>query len=151
VIDTQKLQVVPANAPKFIEWLKTRGGLAVWGCLDLGDAGRTWTTPFLQADGSPTPKPHWSASDAPIRHVTDASEVEVCVDVEVKRFRVGLKRGSGLTVNVTDAATRKIREAVAKAGDGAYYGFDYGTQEAVILKPDTVVPLSEWKPSPEST
>lgn len=57
-------------------------------------------------------------------------------DIEVKRFHIGLRMGSqGLIVKVTDGGTRRIRHEVAKAGDGAYYTFDYGTQEAVIMRP----------------
>lgn len=150
MIDTKKHQIVPADAERIADWLKNRGGLFIWGCLDLGSAGRTWTTPATNADGTPVTKPHWSASNTPIRHITDIADVEVCHDKEVKRFRVGLKRGSGFRIDVSDAGSAKIKREVAKAGDGAYHEFDYETQEAVIMAPDKVVPLSEWNPSPVS-
>ena len=57
-------------------------------------------------------------------------------DIEVKRFRVGVRWGSqGFTLKVTDGGSRRIRREVSKAGDGAYHVFDYMTQEAVIMKP----------------
>jgi len=39
---------------------------------------------------------------------------------------------------------RSIRTAVAKAGEGAYHTFDYATQEAVILKPESQIPLPDY-------
>jgi len=33
------------NAPKFWEWLRTRGGIAVWKSINLGNAGASWSTP----------------------------------------------------------------------------------------------------------
>ena len=57
-------------------------------------------------------------------------------DIEVKRFRVGVRWGSqGFMLKVTDGGTRRIWKEVSKAGEGAYYRFDYMTQEAVIMKP----------------
>jgi hypothetical protein len=71
--------------------------------------------------------------------------VLVSKDVEVKRFRVGVRAGSqGLSLKVTDGGTRRIRSAVKRAGEGAYYKFDYSTQEAVIFKPGTQIPLLEF-------
>lgn len=49
-----------------------------------------------------------------------------------------------MQIKCTDAATRRIRAEVAKAGDGAYYVFDYATQEAVIMKPESQVSLLEF-------
>jgi hypothetical protein len=79
--------------------------------------------------------------------ITSAADIDVIKDREVKRFRVGLRRGAqGMSIKVTDAGTRRIREAVTKAGDGAHYVFDYETQEAVILAPESKIPLDQWKP-----
>lgn len=146
MIDTVKHQCTAENAAKMKEWLATRGGLAIWGCLDLARAGQTWTTPVNGPDGQPVSKPHWSASTEPIRIITDAADVEVCVDKEVKRFRVAIRRGAqGFSFKCTDHSSQRIRKEVEKAGKGAYHVFDYDTQEAVIMAPDKVIPLSEWK------
>jgi hypothetical protein len=146
VIDVKKHQVTAENAAMFKDWLIARGGLAVWESQDFSRGGQSWTTPLNQADGTPTPRPHWSCREAPDRVVTDVAEVEVCVDKEVRRFRVAVRMGSqGMSLKLTDAATRKVREAVAKAGKGAYHRFDYETQEAVIFAPEKVVPLTEWE------
>ncbi len=50
------------EASKVHSWLSTRGGIAVWTCLDLSCAGRTMFAPGTY-DGKVTDetmKPHWS-------------------------------------------------------------------------------------------
>lgn len=70
----------------------------------------------------------------------------VAIDREVKRFHVAIRMGSqGFSMKCTDGASRRIRSAVAKAGEGAYHVFDYTTQEAVIMAPEKVIPLPEWE------
>jgi hypothetical protein len=55
--------------------------------------------------------------------------------VEVKRFHIGVRLGSqGFIVKLTDGATRRVWKEIAKAGEGSFCRFDYGTQEAVIYK-----------------
>lgn len=145
-IDATKLQVNAEHAAKFKDWLANRGGLLIWQSVDLSDPGATMTSPYRGPDGEVVTKPHWKMGDMPIRHITSIDDIEVCVDKEVKRFRVGVRRGSqGFTYKVTDGGSRKIRAAVEKAGVGAYHVFDYMTQEAVIMAPDKVIPLAEWK------
>lgn len=136
--------VMPENAERIKTWLDTRGGLALWRSLQIGD-DRTWTTPVLGPGGEPTTKPHWSVETKPYRIITDPTEVRVVVPKEVKRFRVGVRMGSqGLSLKVTDGGTRRIRKEVAKAGEGAWYEFDYGTQEAVIFVPGEAVSLLDY-------
>lgn len=130
--------VTSENVAWISEWLKTRGGIAIWESLDLSDPGRTVTTPRLQANGEPVTKPGWKYSDAPVRIITDPAEVWVSVDEEVKRFHV-----AGFTLKVTDGGSRRIRREVEKAGEGAYHVFDYNTQEAVILRPVSQARLDE--------
>jgi len=77
--------------------------------------------------------------------ITDPNEVGVSLDREVRRFRVGVRAGrQGLSLKVTDGGSRKIKAAVEKAGEGAYYVFDYYNQEAVILAPEKTCSLTEW-------
>jgi len=137
-------EVTEENAPKFLDWIAKRGGVAVWPSVDLSDLGFSMSSPALTPDGQPTPKPHWKLAAEPSRVITDASEIDVVTWKEVKRFRVGVCRGDGFSFVLTDGATRKVRAAVAKAGEGATHRFDYMTQEAVILLPDVVVPLDKW-------
>lgn len=135
----------PEDAPRIWEWITNRGGIVRWPSVDLADLGRSWTTPYKDEHGEVrTEAPHWKAP-RPSHHITDIDDVCVAVDREVKRFRVAIRRSSnGLSMKVTDAGSRRIREAVAKAGVGAYHTFDYETQEAVIMAPESVLPLSRW-------
>ena len=133
------------DAPKIASWLRERGGLAVWSSINLSNPGTSWTTPLNDANGQPITKPTWESASEPERVITDLAEVVVSIDKEVKRFRVGVRMGgNGLQLKVTDGGTRRIRSAVAKAGEGAYYVFDYSQQQAVIMAPERVVPLTEW-------
>ncbi len=139
---TEKIRVKAEHAPRFKDWLANRGGIAVWESLDLGNPGSVFT-PAKEEDGRDYTKPHWRYGDKPERIVTDPAEVEVMIVKEVKRFHVGIKPGSGLMLVLTDGATRRVRKEVAKAGEGAWYEFD--SQDAVIMVPEKVVPLTEWK------
>jgi len=137
--------VTPENAAKFDEWIRTRGGLAIWRSVNLSNPGTSWITPAKNADGTPVTKPTWEAANEPERIITDAADVLVSKDVEVKRFHVGIRLGGqGLSYKVTDGGSRRIRSAVAKAGEGAYHLFDYSSQEAVIFKPESQIPLFEF-------
>jgi hypothetical protein len=136
------------HAEKFLNWIEERGGVAVWLSADLSDPGKSWSSPAL-TDGQPTQKPSWQSADAPVAVITDPTEIGVMVDEEVKRFHVDVRRGSqGLSLKCTDAGSRRIRREVARAGEGAYYEFDYGTQEAVIMKPSRMYPLTEYRAEP---
>lgn len=133
------------NAEKIWGWMKTRGGLAVWRSVDLSDPGRSVTTPYNDAEGHRTTKPHWKYDDHPERIITDPAEVVVETYKEVRRFKIAVRPGSqGMSFKLTDHSSQKVRDACKKAGEGATYEFDYGTQEAVILVPASAVPLKEW-------
>lgn len=143
-IDTEKLQVSSKNAYTIWQWLRSRGGLFVWPSVDLARSGESWTTPKLDPQGAINGKPHWRYGNTP-REITDPDEVEVTEDKEVKRFRVGIRASQGMSLKVTDGGTRRIRAAVGRAGIGAFYIFDYGTQEAVIMAPaGKAVPIAEY-------
>lgn len=137
--------VTAENAEKISKWMRERGGIAVWSSINLSNLDAGWTTPARNEDGTPAGKPSWQADEIP-EIITDPAEVSVSFDKEVGRFRVAVRRGSqGLSFKVTDGGTRRIRKAVAKAGEGAYYKFDYETQQAVIMAPDKTMTLIEWR------
>ena len=140
-----KHKIAAENAEKMLEWIKSRGGLAIWNSVNLSNPGSSWTTPANKEDGTPTAKPSWELADKPERIITDASECEVITAKEVKRFHVAIRRGSeGFSFKLTDASSRKVKEAVKKAGNEAWYEFDYGSQECVILVPGTKINLVDW-------
>lgn len=136
------------DAAKEADWIKNRGGVAVWEIQLIGGGPnntRAYSTPAQKLDGSPMDKPHWSVGNKPNYIVTDPAEISVVVPREVKRFCVSIRRGKqGMTFKCSDVSSRKIRERVSKAGEGAWYEFDYNTQEAVILVPDQEISLKEW-------
>lgn len=143
-------QVVPENAATIMEWINTRGGLALWGSVNLSNLGASWTAPVNDEQGQPKGRPHWSAANEPYRVITDPAEVEVTVPLEVKRFRVATRMGSqGFMVKLTDASARRLRKAVDRAAERtadkqAWYQFDYDTQEAVIYVNAKVIPLADF-------
>ena len=148
-MNQNKLACAPENAEKFKDWLANRGGIAFWRSVSLSDPGRTMSTPATHQDGKPATKPHWMMGEKPDRIITDINDVEVVLEKVVKRFHVAVRMGSqGMSFKVTDGGTRRIRAEVAKAGEGAWYQFDYDAYEnCVILKPDRVIPLKDFDPT----
>lgn len=136
---------IDGNVAKYIvDWIKSGRGVAVWGCaeLSLGNM-KDVLTPARDHEGNPTLKPSWRQHNEP-REIFEALNCfEVAIEKEVKRFRVGLKRGRGFSVVVTDGAQRRIDKYLEKYED-SWQVFDYDTQEAVILVPSEVVPLPEY-------
>jgi len=103
-------------------------------------------TPAYDTDGKPYSKPHWKYAAAPDFIVTDPSKVILNQYQELKRFHIAIRLGgSGMMLKCTDASTRKIKRAVEQAGENARYEFDYLTQEAVILVPESTVTLDTLK------
>jgi hypothetical protein len=134
-----KITTSGENAAKLLNWINTRGGVAVWRSIDLSNPGAETFTPAI-TDGKPTGKPHWGFANEPAMVITNPDEIEITQDEEVRRFDIAIRGGSqGFSI------TRKVRAAVEKAGDGAYYEFDYSTQECIIMKPISTMPLSQYK------
>lgn len=148
-IDVTKLQVSEKNAHQIKEWLATRGGVFVWESVNLSNPGATCTTPATTVDGKPTLSPYYEYASTPKKHITSIDQCEVCIDKEVKRFKVGVRQcKNGLSLKVTDAGSCRIRKEVEQAGIGAYYVFDYGAEKnCIIFAPEKVVPLSEYDPA----
>jgi hypothetical protein len=141
---TEKHTCTAENAAKVWDWLQTRGGVAVWRSVNLSNPGASWTAPYKDDQGVVKGKPTWEADEKPERIITDPSEIVVLVPKEVKRFHVAVRRGDGLSLKLTDASSRKVRAAVAKAGEGAWYVFDYMFQDAVIYVADKEQPIAEF-------
>jgi hypothetical protein len=147
---SEKFKIAPENAAKMSDWLRTRGGIAIWSSINLSNIGATWSTPAL-TDGKSTPKPTWQAGNEPDRIITDPGECVVVEPREVNRFYVAIRPGAqGFVFKVTDGGTRRIRGALAKANRDArcapdagvaWYEFDYSTQEAVIFVEGETRPL----------
>jgi hypothetical protein len=152
------LQVSEENAPKFLEWLRTRGGLSVWVSKDIGgDCGASVTTPYKDANGNVNTAPHWKHTNTPERVITDPADVEVCIDKPVESFEIKFKT-SGHRLVLHAASQRKLGAALARAGENAYYVFGekdgpnrirqalcYGCDTCTIMKTEQVIPLLTWE------
>ena len=122
--------VTEEDAPKFVKWFAERGGIVTWVSLALELMGRSYTGPYLDPDGKPSTKPHWSCADTPDRHFTDPSAVYVAIEKPVRDY----KPTSGKNVN----------RRLAEIGPGSRV--DYRTGK--YLRFVEGVPLSEWAAAP---
>lgn len=129
----------------FMDWIRNRGGVAVWNSQDLSHLGKSWSTPANAKNGTPTRRPHWAAGERPEEIVADPGQVQVCHDQEVKRFRIEIIGGSEFSLKLTSTSSRQVRAAVNKAGVGAYHVF-----EAVIMAPSKTETLAEWSAREEA-
>lgn len=137
----------PENAPKFLEWIRTREGIAVWKTVNLSDPGQSWTTPVINAKGERLTRPHSYAAAEPDQIITSADDVDVQVGKEVKRFHVGIERHT-MAFKLTTAASDRVRREVDKASTkhqcDAWYEFDYNAQDALIFIPASTQTLTEF-------
>jgi len=134
------------NAYRFLDWIRTRGGVANWPSVNLSNAGASWSTPANDKEGKPMTKPNWQSANQPSFIITDPEEIGVYIPEEVKRIKIAIRRASNnpFVTKLTDGSTRKVERALEKAGDDSFYKFDYSTQEAVILRPKDEISLAEW-------
>lgn len=141
-------RILERDAERIRSWIETRGGAHVWDSCNLSDPGARWVVPVRHPDGTVNEqKPHWGAGRV-IRTLTRLDEVEVVTGQLVRKFHVGVRMGSqGMMLKVTEGGSRRIRAAVEKAGDGAWYEFDYSTQDACIYAPGPPQNLAVWQPS----
>lgn len=136
------IELTPAQAECVSEWFKTVRHVSYWENVDLSVGGGFYLT--KATDGEQV-RPHWRAGPAPVLSIFSSDAFIVVSRVEVQRFRVGLRMGSqGFTVKLTDGASRRLRAALVKAGEGSKYHFDYETQEAVITVRGRTIPLKDW-------
>lgn len=136
-MNVYKPHVISSNvAPTILDYLE-RGPVALYRSINLSNPGASWLVPA--GNGRPT----WEASNEPERLLTK-NDFVVTKDIEVKRFHIAVRlSGNGLAYKLTDGSSRRVRSAVSKAGDGAYYKFD--GDDAVIFKPEgPAIPLEQW-------
>lgn len=145
----------PENAAKIWDWLQNRGGIAHWLSADLSDPGWSTTTPRLTKEGEPFPKPHWKSQDTPgwCQTIDDQDNILIDVPKEAARLPVYVKPGNTHMLVLTAVSALRCQKAVGRANaqliregkkEGAWYEFDYASQEAVIFVPDSVVPIAQF-------
>ena len=133
----------PENAPKFLDWIRNREGLAHWSTVNLFNPGEGWCAPVISKDGTRLARPHSYAASEPDRIVTSSDDILVVAGKEVKRFHIAVER-HGMALKLTGGATRRVHAALDKAGDKAWYVFDYETQDAIIMVPGKEQTLTEF-------
>ena len=127
-------------------WVNERGGVAIWHSQDLGNLTSV-QTPRLTAEQAAVARPGWQYRNVPDHVVTEPAKIEVFEAVPVCSVRIGIKRGSGLSMVLTDASSAKLKAALAKIGEGAYHVFDFndkGQRVAVIKVPKTLGSLADY-------
>lgn len=142
-----QLETDVENARKMWDWVKNRGGVAVWLSQDLAEAGRKYLTPVLDERGERMLRPHWSTLNVPDDVVQDETKLGICTAKTVRTIRVGIKRGSGLSFTLTEAASRRLRVALDVAGEGSFYTFGFTDDDkrvAYIKVPSSKISLAEY-------
>lgn len=143
--------VSPENALRFADWLKNRGGIAVWRSVNLSNPGASWSGPANKPDGTPSTKPNWQCAEKPSRIITDFREVIVTTGKVVETFRITLRPGDSMNITLTPGSSRKLRERLAKRGETAWHEFGgFDGRDCSILVPDAIVPLDEWLKAKEA-
>ena len=102
-----KLEIEAHNAAKIRDWILHRGGVKVWGSVNLSNPSGQWITAADVDD-----KPIWQAGNNP-KLITTLDEVGVYEAVLYKRVPVALRR-TMLAFKLTDASSRKVDRLVAK-------------------------------------
>ena len=129
-------------AVRAARWIEFCGGVAVWKSREHSSPMREFFTPVHRTDGSPASRPHWSVADSPDRIVTRLERIEVVERREFSRVRIAVRKGYGLRLVLSDAATERLHAALEKAGHGASYLFE--GNEAIVCAVVRRVSLMEW-------
>ena len=152
------VEVSETNAPKFLIWLRERGGLSVWSSKDLGGPPSEVTTPYRNSEGEINVAPHWRYGDKPDRHVTNPDDVVVHVVSIADQFSIKppvWRHGE----YVLRAADEKRLTGVLRDFEGKSYatfsdskckdnisGNLYGDSDTcTIMKTTAYVPLLVWE------
>jgi hypothetical protein len=131
--ETKRYDVlVPGCKDKFKDWIDTRGGVVVWKNIDLGNSGTGRRfTPKVDADGKYYGPPHWSFGFEEC--CTSLDRFRFVKELkEVRRIKIAIERGSGLSWNLTEASSRRLRKAMDGYPDAVYH---FEGKEAVIETP----------------
>lgn len=140
------ISIDPNDAEKIRGWIRSRGGVAIWRSLDLGAPGETFT-PALAEDGAPMGPPGWQYEKAPTAVLTSEEAVTVQTKRHVKDVPIGIERGCGLTLVLTSASRRRLKDALERIEEAAWYEFGFNDKDrrvAHIFVAAETVPLSSF-------
>lgn len=141
-----KHEVAVENAAKFAEWIRDRGGIAVWKSHDLSDPSASVSTPAL-TEGKPTQSPHWKFAGKPEFVVTDPADIEVYEHEVIEAFDVRLRHDGQGHLVLTDKWQRRVDHALAKAGPGSFYrktGSPFMDPGIEICRSRAIGTLKDW-------
>lgn len=136
------------NAPKFLDWIRNRGGVAVWKSINLSNPGASWSSPANNKDGTPMEKPSWQSTNTPVIF-TNPDEIGVATDALFEAFPVALKQ-NGMFLHLTDGSQRRVDKALAeceeKHGDAFFRRgvLDIDRPSMGIYYTTEIISLTEW-------
>lgn len=107
---TYRIEAQASDAPRLLDWIANRGGIARWQSIDLRDPSNYGLTPALTTTGKPTTKPGWKYSNTP-DIITDPTQVGIYEEALFKAIPVSLKQ-SGSSLIITDASQRKVERLI---------------------------------------
>ena len=135
------------NAAKFLDWIRNRGGVAVWQSVNLGNPGASWSGPMQQANGDPSSKPNWESDTKPASVHTDATKIGVYSAVLVETIPAKVKV-NGMQMVLTSGTTRRLTAALRRVekshGNSFYRKGSSMDPELYIFTSGPMVSLQEW-------
>lgn len=136
--------VSPEVAIKLREWLDAGRGIAVWQNCNLSSHS-IGNLSFTPGD---KPSPGWQFGNSPVHTTSDAQDFRVQSWNEVERIKVRPGKYGPPCHPVTKADIPKLDKAIARAGDGAEWRFDFQDYScvrpwviAVIETPGDLLPI----------
>lgn len=118
-----KIEVTKAEANRMLDWITSRGGVAVWECLDLRNAGAKVFTPARTTTGEPTTRPGWQYAGTPVEIVTDPADIAPYEETLYASIPVSLKH-KGMLLILSDPSQRRLdkamRDCAEKHGNSHY-------------------------------
>jgi len=99
------------------QWIKERGGVAVWRSANPENPTMSWTGPLLDKDGNEASKPNSQAMGTPYLIIKELSDVMVIVPKEVARIKVSER----LSDEDTHKLNKVINQTEKKYRKKAYY------------------------------
>lgn len=145
------LTITENNAEKVLDWVLHRGGVAVWGNINMSLPMTDTLTPALTILKDPTPKPSYNVTSQPTQVVTSLDDVIVEGFEQVDTVRISTRvSSSGLYIKLTDASSAKLErkmnhwdEEAEAQGRRCFYRFE-GDYAVIYMTTGAGVPLRQW-------
>lgn len=140
-------EVALEEAHKFLDWIRNRGGVANWKSANLGNPSASWSTPFLEVDGTPKRKPTWEAEDVPSAVHKDATRIGVYSTTLVETIPAKVLR-RGMSLVLSRGTEKKLNAALKRVekshGNSFYRKGGMLIPEIYIYASKDIGSLQEW-------